>query len=185
VNPQATRVASFKQPTDEERAHDFLWRVHRRTPAAGEIGVFNRSHYEDVLVVRVHGLAPEGVWRSRYDLINQFEQLLVHGGTTIVKLFLHISFGEQGQRLRERLDRPDKRWKMRPSDLEERERWEQYALAYAEALERTSTKAAPWYVIPADHKWFRNWAVSRVLVDTLRNMDPRYPDVPPDGLEIS
>jgi len=178
VNPQATRVASFKQPTGEESAHDFLWRVHRRTPAAGEIGVFNRSHYEDVLVVRVHDLVPEHVWRARYDHINAFERLLASRGTTVVKLFLHISFEEQGRRLKERLERPDKRWKTSPSDFMERERWARYQTAYTEALERTSTEVAPWYVVPADHKWYRNWVVSRVLIETLEAMDPRYPTRP-------
>jgi PPK2 family polyphosphate:nucleotide phosphotransferase len=183
VNPQATRVASFKQPTPEDLAHDFLWRVHRRAPAAGEIGVFNRSHYEDVLVVRVHGLVPERVWRARYDHINSFERLLANRGTTVVKLFLHISFEEQGRRLKERLERPDKRWKTSPSDFMERELWDRYQVAYAEALERTSTDTAPWYVVPADHKWFRNWAVSRVLIEILEQMDPHYPQVPPPQIE--
>jgi PPK2 family polyphosphate:nucleotide phosphotransferase len=179
VNPQATRVAAFKQPTPEDLSHDFLWRVHGRTPAAGEIGVFNRSHYEDVLVVRVHGLVPESVWRARYDHINAFERLLAGRGTTVVKLFLHISFEEQGRRLNQRLERPDKRWKTRPSDFMERKMWDRYEVAYTEALERTSTDVAPWYVVPADHKWFRNWVVSRVLIETLDAMDPHYPQVPP------
>jgi PPK2 family polyphosphate:nucleotide phosphotransferase len=179
VNPQGTTVSSFKQPTREEQAHDFLWRVHRRTPGAGEIGVFNRSHYEDVLVVRVHGLVPEPVWRARYDRINAFEQLLAHGGTTVIKCFLHVSFEEQGRRLRARLDDPRKRWKASPADFAERALWDDYQRAYTDALERTSTDTAPWYVVPADHKWYRNWAVSQVLLHTLESMDPRYPDVAP------
>ncbi len=183
VNPQATRVASFRQPTPEELAHDFLWRVHRRVPAAGEIGVFNRSHYEDVLVTRVHGLVPEEVWRDRYDRINAFEASLARAGTTIVKFFLHVSFEEQGRRLQERLDRHDKVWKARPSDFAERARWDDYQTAYAEALERTSTEVAPWYVVPADHKWFRNWVISRVLIDTLDDMDPKYPTRTPAEID--
>ena len=176
VNPQGCRVQSFKEPTHLELAHDFLWRVHRAAPRAGEIGIFNRSHYEDVLITRVHGLVPEKVWRERYDLINSFEELLGHGGTTIVKLFLHISKGEQRKRFDSRLHEPRKRWKFQPSDLTERERWAAYQEAYADALTATSTASAPWYVIPADRKWYRNWAVSRVLIDTLEHMDPHYPE---------
>jgi len=179
VNPQATNVSSFKVPTEEEQAHDFLWRVHRRVPAAGEIGVFNRSHYEDVLVVRVHGLVPEKVWRPRYDLINEFERTLALGGTTIVKFFLHVSFEEQGRRLQGRLVEPDKRWKARAGDFAERQHWDAYTEAYTDALERTSTDVAPWFVIPSDHKWYRNWAVSQVLLHTLEKLDPRYPDPAP------
>jgi len=183
VNPQGTRVAAFKEPTREELGHDFLWRVHRRTPIAGELGIFNRSHYEDVLAVRVHRLVPEKVWRTRYDAINDFERLLAHGGTTMVKFFLHISPEEQGRRLQERLERPDKRWKIQASDIADRERWDDYRAAYTDALERTSTDTAPWHVIPADRKWYRNWAVSHVLLHTLRTMDPRYPEPPPIGLD--
>jgi PPK2 family polyphosphate:nucleotide phosphotransferase len=176
VNPQGTTVASFKEPTALEQAHDFLWRIHRRVPAAGEIGVFNRSHYEDVLVPRVHHLVSESVWRARYGLINAFEQTLAGGGTTTVKFFLHVSFDEQGQRLRSRLDEPDKRWKARADDFVERRFWDSYQAAYLDVLEQTSTAVAPWFVIPADHKWYRNWAVSQVLLDSLEQMDPRYPD---------
>jgi len=179
VNPQGTTVASFKAPTAEEQGHDFLWRVHRRVPAAGEIGVFNRSHYEDVLVVRVHRLVPETVWQARYDLINAFERTLAQGGTTVVKFFLQISFDEQDRRLRSRLEEPDKRWKAQAADFAERRHWDEYQRAYTDVLERTSTDAAPWFVIPADHKWYRNWAVSQVLLHTLEKMDPRYPDPAP------
>jgi PPK2 family polyphosphate:nucleotide phosphotransferase len=179
VNPQGARVASFKEPTNVELAHDFLWRVHREVPRAGEIGIFNRSHYEDVLVVRVDKLVEETVWRGRYEHINAFERLLVDGGTTVVKVFLHISYEEQGKRLQERIDRPDKRWKLTASDFIERRHWDAYTEAYTEALARTSTETAPWYVIASNHKWFRNWAVSRLLVDVLQEMDPRYPEPPP------
>ena len=175
VNPQGTRVASFKAPVGEETEHDFLWRVHRAAPKAGEIGIFNRSHYEDVLAVRVLGLVPEKVWKARYDLINGFERTLDHGGTTLVKIYLHISKEEQRRRLQARLDDPTKRWKFRAADLEARRHWDEYMQAYEEALEKTSTEIAPWYVIPADHKWYRNWVVSRILVKTLERMDPQYP----------
>jgi PPK2 family polyphosphate:nucleotide phosphotransferase len=175
MNPQGTRVTTFKAPTALERAHDFLWRVHASAPAAGEIGIFNRSHYEDVLVVRVHQMVPESLWRARYRLINAFEEILRHGGTTVIKLFLHISAEEQRRRLRDRLHDPTKRWKFRAEDLGERALWDSYQAAFAEAIEATSTVDAPWYVIPADRKWFRNWAVSRILVDTLQRMDPQYP----------
>jgi len=176
VNPQGTRVTSFKEPTQLEQQHDFLWRVHRAVPRAGEIGIFNRSHYEDVLVARVHELVPRRVWKARYDLINSFEALLAHGGTTVIKLFLHVSRGEQLERLDARLEEPSKRWKFRPGDLAERDRWDDYQSAYQDALRKTSTNVAPWYVIPADHKWYRNWAVSCILVDTLDHLDPQYPE---------
>ena len=175
VNPQGTRVTSFKVPVGEEAEHDFLWRVHRAAPGTGEIGIFNRSHYEDVLVVRVLGLVPEKVWKARYDLINAFEQTLHHGGTAIVKIYLHISKGEQRRRLQTRLDDPDKRWKFSAADLEALRHWDEYREAYEDALEQTSTGIAPWYVIPADRKWYRNWVVSRILVKTLNRMDPHFP----------
>lgn len=175
VNPQASEVTAFKVPTEEELAHDFLWRAHRNTPRTGEIGVFNRSYYEDVLVVRVHGLVPEATWRERFRLINQFEELLAHGGTTAVKLLLHISKDEQARRLRERIERPDKRWKFRPADLAERRHWDAYQEAFEDALSRTSTEVAPWYIVPADRKWYRNWLVSTILVETLERLDPQYP----------
>jgi PPK2 family polyphosphate:nucleotide phosphotransferase len=176
VNPVGVRVTSFKAPNEEERRHDFLWRVHRAAPATGEIGIFNRSHYEDVLIVRVHGWVPEPVWRARYDAINDFERHLVAAGTTIVKLWLHLSPEEQAKRLRARLDDPTKRWKFNPEDLAERKHWHEYMAAATEMLRRTSTAEAPWHVVPADHKWYRNWAVSRILNDTLATMDPQYPE---------
>lgn len=175
LNPAGARVVSFRAPTEDELDHDFLWRVHRHTPGKGEVVVFNRSHYEDVLVVRVHDYVPEKVWRPRYALINDFEKNLVAAGTTVVKLFLHISREEQATRLRARIDDPAKHWKFRRADLEERARWDDYQAAFEEAIARTSTKTAPWYVIPADHKWYRNWAVSRILIETLERMDPQYP----------
>lgn len=179
VNPQGVRVASFKVPTPAEQAHDFLWRVHHETPAAGEIGIFNRSHYEDLVVPRVHRSMPASVWRARYAHISGFERLLDHAGTRLVKVFLHISFEEQGRRLAERLQRPDKRWKMGPADVAERAHWDAYLEAYEEMLERTSIDEAPWYVIPADHKWFRNWVVTELLLHTLEDLDPQYPAAPP------
>ncbi len=175
INPVGARVASFRAPSKEELEHDFLWRVHKRTPAKGEIVVFNRSHYEDVLVVRVRGLVPEAVWRPRYELINQFEASLAGAGTRIVKLFLHISKEEQADRFRHRLDDPTKRWKFRAGDLEDRAYWDDYQAAFAEALERTSTGHAPWYVVPADRKWYRNWVVSQIVLGTLEEMGPEYP----------
>lgn len=182
VNPQGTTVTSFKQPTEAELAHDYLWRVHRHVPGDGEIAIFNRSHYEDVLVVRVHGLVPEARWQRRYDHINAFERMLADEGTTIVKLFLHISPEEQAIRFQERLDDPTKRWKFRRGDLAERERWDDYRHAYQDAIARTSTEHAPWYIVPADRNWYRNLVVAQILVDTLEALDLRYPD-PEEGLD--
>ncbi len=182
VDPAGVKVASFKRPTEEELAHDFLWRVHAQVPADGQITIFNRSHYEDVLVVRVHGLVPEDRWRRRYDHIRAFEQLLVDEGTTIVKIFLHLSKEEQAQRLQDRLDDPEKHWKFDIGDLAERERWADYQAAFTEAIERTSTDDAPWYVVPADRKWYRNLVISTILVDTLESLDMRWP-APQEGLE--
>jgi PPK2 family polyphosphate:nucleotide phosphotransferase len=186
VNPQGTRVTSFKAPTAEELAHDFLWRVHRAVPLAGQIGVFNRSQYEDVLVARVRKLVPKEVWKKRYDDITAFESLLTQGGTTIVKCCLLISKDEQRRRFQERLKDPQKRWKFQRGDLEDRALWKQYQAAYSEAITRTSTKGAPWYIIPSDHKWYRNWVISRLLIETLTEMDPKYPE-PPDlaGITIT
>jgi PPK2 family polyphosphate:nucleotide phosphotransferase len=186
-NPQGCPVTSFKVPSSEELAHDYLWRVHRRVPGNGEIGIFNRSHYEDVLIVRVHELVPKEVWLRRYDQINAFERLLVEEGTTIVKFFLYIDREEQRERFQARLDDPDKRWKFRLGDLEERKRWDDYIAAFEEALTRCSTADAPWYIIPANRKWFRNLAVADILADTLDDLDPRYPPPPEDltGVVVS
>jgi PPK2 family polyphosphate:nucleotide phosphotransferase len=176
VNPQGTRVTSFKTPTAEEMAHDFLWRVHAAVPHAGEIGIFNRSQYEDVLVARVRKLVPKSVWKKRYADITAFESLLTQGGMTIIKCCLLISKDEQRKRFEDRLKDPQKRWKFQRGDLEDRALWKEYQAAYSEAIERTSTKTAPWYIIPADNKWFRNWAVSRLLIETVTDMDPKYPE---------
>jgi PPK2 family polyphosphate:nucleotide phosphotransferase len=175
-NPQGCTVSSFKVPTPEELAHDFLWRIHRRVPGKGEIGIFNRSHYEDVLVVRVKGLVPAPVWRARYRQIRDFEQLLSETGTTILKFFLHLSPDEQRERFQERYDNPRKRWKFSLGDLEERARWDEYMRAFEDALAKTSTDSAPWYVIPADRNWFRDLAVSTILAETLTEIDPQFPE---------
>jgi PPK2 family polyphosphate:nucleotide phosphotransferase len=175
VNPQGTRVVSFKEPTPEELAHDFLWRVHRSAPRAGEIGIFNRSHYEDVLVTRVHKVVPKETWKARYAQIVDFETMLAGSRTAMVKIFLHISKDEQKRRLEERLQQPEKRWKFRRTDLDDRALWDEFQIAYQDALSRTSTASAPWYIIPSDHKWYRNWAISRVLIETLHDLDPQYP----------
>ena len=182
VNPQGVRVTSFKVPTREELAHDFLWRIHKAAPANGMIGIFNRSHYEDVLVVRVDRIVPEEVWRARYERINEFERLLSASGTTVLKFFLHISLDEQKERFQARLDEPAKRWKFSRGDLSKRRQWPDYMAAYQEALSRCSTEAAPWYVIPADQKWYRNLAITRILVGTLRAMELELPD-PEAGLD--
>ena len=178
VNPQGCAVSSFKVPSSEELDHDFLWRYHARAPGRGMIGVFNRSHYEDVLVVRVKGLVPDTVWRARYGLINDFERLLAASGTTILKFFLHISKDEQKRRLEARLATPEKHWKFDPGDLVERKSWASYQEAFTDALSRCSTPHAPWLVVPADHKWFRNVVIARTVADTLEAMDPRFPDGP-------
>ena len=170
MNPQGTAVTGFKQPTPEEAAHDFLWRVHPHAPAKGRVAVFNRSHYEDVLVARVHRLVPEEVWRPRYDQINAFEALLAASGTTILKFFLYISPDEQLDRFRKRLDDPERQWKISESDYTERALWDDYIAAYEAMLHHCSTEVAPWYVIPSNHKWFRNLAVSKIIVETLEDM---------------
>ncbi|WP_088320923.1 polyphosphate kinase 2 family protein [Kineosporia sp. R_H_3] len=176
VDPQGVRHTAFKAPTPEERSHDFLWRIRRALPQAGEIGVFDRSHYEDVLVVRVHDLVPRATWQRRYAAINRFEKALVDKGTTVVKVMLHISKDEQKERLAERLDRPDKHWKYNPGDVDERGHWDAYQEAYQVALTRCSTQAAPWYVVPADRKWYARWAVQQLLTDALSDLDPRWPE---------
>ena len=182
TNPSGVRVYSFRQPTSEEAAHDFLWRYHHATPADGMIHVFNRSHYEDVLVVRVKDLAPEELWRSRYDSINDFERMLVREGTTILKFFLHISRERQLEKFRERLERPRKYWKWSDNDIKEREHWDEYQRAYEDAINATSTPWAPWYIVPADHRWFRNYVVARVLAAMLGAMNPQFPE-PPDEVK--
>jgi PPK2 family polyphosphate:nucleotide phosphotransferase len=183
-NPQGCPVTSFKVPSSEELAHDYLWRIHKAAPRKGEIGIFNRSHYEDVLVVRVHDLVPKAVWSKRYEQINAFEEHLAANGTTIVKVFLSIDKDEQRERFQARYDDPTKRWKFAMGDLEERERWDDYQAAFNDALSRTSTDHAPWYVIPANRKWFRNLAVATILADAMAGLKPRYPavadDVPAD-----
>jgi PPK2 family polyphosphate:nucleotide phosphotransferase len=176
MNPAGMTVVGFGPPSEEERGHDFLWRIHRALPPVGYVGIFNRSHYEDVLVVRVHELVPREVWSARYDQINAFEAELAADGLTMVKVMLHISRSEQKKRLLERLDDPAKHWKYEPGDLAERARWDDYQQAYEDALNRCSTDAAPWYVVPADRKWYRNWAVATLLRETLAELDPRYPE---------
>ena len=182
VNPLGVRVANFKRPNDVERAHDYLWRVHHNAPPSGAISIFNRSHYEDVLVVRVHGLVTEEVWRRRYRHIRDWEQMLVDEDTVIRKFFLHISRDEQRDRLQERLDNPAKHWKFEHGDIEERRYWDAYTAAYEDAITETSTEAAPWYIVPADQKWFRNLVISTVLVETLQSLGLTYPE-PAAGLD--
>jgi PPK2 family polyphosphate:nucleotide phosphotransferase len=175
ISPQCLDVVSFKAPSAEELAHDFLWRVHTAIPAHGRIGIFNRSHYEDVIVVRVRKILPESVWRPRYAQINAFEKLLQDGGLTFVKCFLHISNSEQRRRLEERLRDPKKQWKLGPDDLEDRKRWDAFTEAYDEALSECNTEQAPWHVVPADKKWYRNLVVARLVRKTLERLDPRFP----------
>jgi PPK2 family polyphosphate:nucleotide phosphotransferase len=175
LNPQGCRITGFKAPSEEERRHHFLWRIRRALPGPGLVGIFNRSHYEDVLVVRVHNLVPPEVWGKRYAEINRFEAQLADNGVTIIKCFLHISPKEQRRRLLARLEDPTKRWKFNPDDLRERAYWEDYTAAYEAVLERCSTGAAPWYVVPADRKWYRNWAVGQLLAETLGELNLAYP----------
>ena len=175
VNPQGCRVSSFKAPNPEERNHDFLWRYHKSAPAKGRIGIFNRSHYEDVLVVRVKNLVPEEVWRPRYELINNFEYNLTQNNIGVIKFYLHISKDEQKRRLESRLADPDKRWKFSTNDIKERMFWDDYQRAFEDAINNTSTEYAPWYVVPANKKWYRNLVIARAIADTLEMMDPRYP----------
>lgn len=186
INPQGCHVTNFRAPTEEELAHDFLWRAHRAVPAKGMIGVFNRSHYEDVLVVRVHDIVPRAIWSKRYERINDFEALLADNGVVIRKFFLHISKEEQAERFQDRLDDPRKHWKVNPRDFEERRFWDDYQKAFEDALSRCSTAHAPWYVVPANRKWYRNLVVARILEETLDSLDLRYPeaDFDPATLKI-
>jgi PPK2 family polyphosphate:nucleotide phosphotransferase len=183
LHPLGTRVAAFGVPTEPELAHDYLWRIHAQVPANGQIVIFNRSHYESVLVERVHALVPKQRWSRRYDQINEFERLLADEGTTIVKCFLHIDRDAQLERLRSRYEDPTKRWKFNLGDLEERKLWDRYQKAFEDALSRCSTREAPWYVIPANHNWFRNLAVGEIVTDTLAGLGLAYPardDLPQD-----
>ncbi len=182
VNPQGVKVASFKTPTPVELSHDYLWRVHQQTPGKGEIVIFNRSQYEDVLVVRVHNLAPEEVWSKRYQHIREFERLLADEGTTILKFYLHIDLEEQAERFLARVEDPTKQWKFNPGDLDERARWDDYMKAYEDMLNQTSTAWAPWYIIPSNKKWYRNWLISKIVIKTLKNLDMRYP-APVENIE--
>ncbi len=182
VNPQGCEVTSFKAPTALELGHDFLWRIHNAAPRKGMIGIYNRSHYESVLVERVKDLVPKSVWSKRYEHINAYEKLLADEGTVILKFYLHISKEEQKARLQDRLDDPSKNWKFDARDLEERKHWDAYHEAYADALEKCSTEYAPWFVVPADHKWFRNWVISDTIVRTLEKLDMEYPP-PEPGIE--
>ncbi len=184
MNPAGVRVTGFKKPTPEELSHDFLWRIHPHAPARGHIAVFNRSHYEDVLIVRVHGLVRESIWERRYNQINEFEELLAESGTRILKLFLYISKDEQKERLQKRLDNPDKHWKFSPGDLKERRLWDDYIEAFEVALTRCSTEVAPWHVIPANRKWYRNMIVAELVAATLREMAPQFPEVDFDPTSI-
>jgi PPK2 family polyphosphate:nucleotide phosphotransferase len=174
VNPQGCRVSSFKAPTPEELSHDFLWRIHEEAPPRGYIGLFNRSHYEDVLIVRVHKLVSEKIWRGRYEHINNFEKLLADSGVTILKFFLHISKDEQKERLQKRLDNKDKNWKFNPGDLKERELWDDYMAAYEDAINKCNTPYAPWHVVPANKKWYRNLVISERLVEALESLEMKF-----------
>ncbi len=176
LDPTGVHVATFKAPTETELAHDFLWRIHPHAPQDGHISIFDRSHYEDVLIVRVHGLVPKARWKARYAHIRNFEQMLVDEGTVIRKFFLHISKEEQAERLQARIDDPHKHWKFRKEDLAERERWDDYQEAYEEAIRRTATRDAPWIVVPADRKWHRDYVICRTMVETLESLDLRYPE---------
>ncbi|MEM9828256.1 MAG: polyphosphate kinase 2 family protein [Planctomycetota bacterium] len=180
MNPQGCRTYPFKVPSTIERAHDFLWRIHKATPAKGMVSIFNRSHYEDVLVVRVEDLVPKSIWKQRYDIINDFEKLLATAGTRIIKIYLHISLAEQLERFGERLERPEKHWKLNPGDYEARSKWDAYHEAYEDAMQRCNSKAAPWYVVPADRKWYRNAAVAGIVQTTFEDMAPQLPPVDAD-----
>ena len=182
VNTQGVHVASFKKPTTEELAHDFLWRIHKQTPGSGEMVIFNRSHYEDVLIVRINELVPPAVWQARYEYINAFEKMLVGEGTTILKFYLHIDTDEQKERLQARLDDPSKHWKFNVADLSVRKRWREYMVAYEDVLNNTSTEWAPWYVIPANRKWYRNLVISQIIIQTLEALNMQYPE-PQENLD--
>jgi PPK2 family polyphosphate:nucleotide phosphotransferase len=184
-NPQGCQVASFKVPTPLELAHDFLWRVHRVTPPKGMVGIFNRSHYEDVVVVRVDELAPPEVWEQRYEQINEFEQLLAESGTVILKFYLHISHEEQRERLAERLADPTAYWKFNPGDLEARDKWDDYIAAYEDALQRCNSAQAPWYIVPADKKWYRNLVISRIIQERLEALEMQWPPLVDEWREIT
>jgi PPK2 family polyphosphate:nucleotide phosphotransferase len=184
LNPRGCRVTSFKVPTEEELHHDFLWRVHKAIPGRGEIGIFNRSHYEDVLVARVHNLVPKSIWSARYEQINDFEKMMAKNSVKIFKFFLHISKDEQARRLEERIDDPHKNWKISLADITERKYWDEYAIAYEDALTECSTERAPWYVIPANKKWFRNLAVSQIVVDEMTSWKMEYPPPAADLSEL-
>ena len=182
LNPQGVIVTPFKKPTPLEQAHDYLWRIHKAVPRRNMIGIFNRSYYEDVLVVRVHDLVPKSVWSRRYEEINAFEKFLTENDVVVLKFFLHISYDEQTRRLQARLDVPDKRWKFNKNDLKERALWDDYIAAYTDAVQKCSTKYAPWYVVPSDNKWYRNYVVGQVITETLEELNPQYPD-PEEGLD--
>lgn len=184
VDPQGIRVASFKRPSSIELAHDYLWRVHPHVPSNGQISIFNRSHYEDIVAVRVRQIFPESRWSKRYDHIVAFEKMLADEGTTILKFFLHISKEEQKERLQARLDEPDKNWKFNHGDLDDRKRWPNFIQAYSDVIGRTSTEQNPWFVIPADRKWYRNLLVAEIVVNTLKSLDMKYPDVDYDPAEV-
>lgn len=184
VNPQGVRVASFKVPSIEELDHDYLWRVHKQIPGKGEMVIFNRSHYEDVLVVRVHKIVPQEIWSRRYDQINDFERMLIEEGTTILKFFLNISKDEQKSRLQDRLNQQDKHWKFNVGDLKERELWDEYMHAYEDVLGKTSTELCPWFIIPSNHKWYRDLVIGSILVDTLKGLQMKYPEPAEDLSKI-
>jgi PPK2 family polyphosphate:nucleotide phosphotransferase len=184
VDPLGVRVVNFKAPTAEELDHDYLWRAHKQMPARGEMVIFNRSHYEDVLIVRVHNLVPREVWSKRYEQIAAFERMLAEEGTTILKFFLYISADEQKKRLQARLDTPDKHWKFNPEDLKEREKWGDYMAAYEDALSKTSTESAPWYIVPSNTKWYRNLVVATTIIEALEKLNPQYPETKDDFSKI-
>jgi PPK2 family polyphosphate:nucleotide phosphotransferase len=182
LNPQGVDIAAFKAPTSIELAHDFLWRIHPHAPAKGGFTIFNRSHYEDVLIVRVHNLVPKEVWKERYDHINRFEELLAESGTTILKFYLYISKEEQKERFLNRINNPEKNWKFAMGDLDERQHWDAYTEAFEAAINKCNTPYAPWHIVPANHKWYRNYIVSRTIVEALEKMNPQYPPAP-EGLD--